>query len=651
MDLSQELVRAVEQALGVDTTKVNSDGFTRKPVRCPMKNHDNDTKSPAAHWNTSKHFLHCFKCDEDYKLHVVAESLGLDPKQYYEKSVEVVDTRRPYEGLADYARAHGLTAEELSAWHWRECERQGRPALEFPTTSGPRWRFLDGKKPYYKHIEGYNRCWYGLKIFVENQLRIGKPLVLCNGEISTVTAQYNGVAAICMTAGEKGEIPTTLLNQLKGAIPENTTIIIAMDCDAAGRRSARGLREQLKNEGFSVRAVDMGLGKGGDLADFCMLNQKQSCDALERLPDLADELDTKDRSWRTEGIGTMLKIPQIEWLVPRLIPLRLVTTVFGPSGTYKSFFTLHHALMVAQNNHVIYVASEGDSGYRQRLEAWFKHHKGMYTENMTFVLGEIDITSDDDLYTFEQLIEQRKPSLIVVDTMSRSIGEKDTNKSTDVVKVYNTCSAIASKHNCAIVIVHHTNAEGRRATGSERIRDSTDMMIRLTRVDDVIEVDCKKAKDSSAFKPFHLKEIQIPLGYKNNLGEDVTSLVLEPAERVIRDDVTDLQASVLREIQLEPSLSYSELADVLETSRNSIASVIRKLMRKSHIARTGKGLELTTSGERVLDELETDSDSSDSPLPENVKVSDFPAHAESVESGNQQSFLPRRQENHYEREI
>lgn len=622
--LPVQLVKDVESALGVDTSKVNSNGFTRKPVKCPLSGHEQDDKSPAAHWHTSKHFLHCFKCDADYNTHQVAEALGIDPGSYYDSPVpgmkveqakpSIADTKRRYEGLEDYARAHGLTVEELAAWHWRECEYKRRPALFFPTPTGNRWRFLDGRKPYYISEDGYKRCWFGLnKIFVGNQLRDGRPLVICNGEISVIKAQYSGIAAVAMTGGEKGEIPADLLQQLKGAIPAGTQIIIAMDCDNAGRRSARGLREQLQREGFKVRAVDMGLGNGGDLADFCIEHGSNTGAELEKLPDLEDELDIKDRSWRAEGVKQVMKSPPIDWLIPRLIPLRLVTTVFGPSGTYKSFFTLHHSLVVAQRHHVIYIAAEGESGYRQRLEAWFKHHQGMYTENMTFILGAIDITNDDDLHVFTQIVERSKPKMIVIDTMSRSIGLKDTNKPVDMVQVYNVCTALATKYNCAIVIVHHTNAEGRRATGSERIKDSTDMMIRLTRVDDVIEVECKKAKDASVFKPFHLKEVQIPLGYTNNLGEQVTSLVLEPAERVVRDDLTELQAGVLREAALEPSLSYSEMADVLETSRNSIASAIRKVTRKGYLVRTNNGLELTPSGERVLDQFE--SDSLDSPSP------------------------------------
>ncbi len=93
-------------------------------------------------------------------LYELAKLLGIDLPLV----IPVESTKRAYSGEEDYARAHGLTGDDLRAWSWRETIIDGRPALEIPTPTGSRYRFLDGAKgkPVYKSVPGYTRCWYGM---------------------------------------------------------------------------------------------------------------------------------------------------------------------------------------------------------------------------------------------------------------------------------------------------------------------------------------------------------------------------------------------------------------------------------------------------------------------------------------------------------
>jgi len=126
-------------------------------------------------------------------------------------AIPVESTKRGYEGLEDYARAHGLPGDYLRRWSWRETVHSDRPALEFMTQTGSRWRFLDGAKgkPVYISTPGYTRCWYGLsdELITSMKESSNRPLVICNGEISTIAGRFHGLLSICMTGGEKGEIP------------------------------------------------------------------------------------------------------------------------------------------------------------------------------------------------------------------------------------------------------------------------------------------------------------------------------------------------------------------------------------------------------------------------------------------------------------
>lgn len=191
----------------------------------------------------------------------------------------ILSTKRAYAGLADYAQAHGLTAADLQRWQWQQATKAGRKALKFETKTGPRYRFLDGQSPTYIHETGYQRSWYGLTDDLIASIDDETPLVICNGEISTVTGQTYLVPAVCITSGEKSAIPQNLLDELTAAIP-GAAILIALDCDQAGRRAAAGMMAQLKAAGFKALAVDLGLSDGGDLADFCMMH---GAAAYERL--------------------------------------------------------------------------------------------------------------------------------------------------------------------------------------------------------------------------------------------------------------------------------------------------------------------------------------------------------------------------------
>lgn len=551
-------------------------------------------------------------------------------------SVPVANTKRAYSGTEDYAKAHGITGDVLRQWQWRETVYQGRPALEIPTRTGQRWRFLDGEKgkAVYKSVEGYRRCWYGLNQFVKGCIEDGSPLVICNGEISTITAQHYLIPAICMTAGEKGEIPDDLLAELKGHIGEKRRIIIALDCDKAGRAAARGLADQLTAAGYDAFAVDLGLDIGGDLADFCMLYGHDGLQRLEKLPPLPLEIEASP--WKFASIDDVLRMPAIEWLIPREIPRRGLTMLYGPSGSFKSFVMLDKSLQLAAAGHsVVYIAAEGEHGYRQRLEAWIAHHK-IKPQKLTFVLGQVDLFNTEDLTQFSRIVNAYKPSMIVVDTFAMCAGTADENNSRDMSTIVQGCKAVSRVIDGVIVIVHHTNSEGKKERGSKILRNSCDTIIRVTKEDDVIVVQSQKTKDTEAFKPYYLAPVIKSLGYKNNIGEDVTSVVLLPVNKVERPmTLTDNQKAVLAALNVQPNASLAEISEVTEIeNRGVVSKSITRLVKLGYVRIEGTDRVVTEKGHELLDQGDS-SDSGDSTdSPDSTNAGKPPVHEtmESLES-------------------
>lgn len=216
-------------------------------------------------------------------LYQLADRLGIEKNSAKKERVPVENSKRTYKTLNEYAALKGVPTDAFVKAGWKPdvVTYDKRPALTFITASGTRYRFLDGKVPAFKSQKGYKACWYGLKVAVGLAKQQDAPLVLCNGEPSTVVGLHFKVPACAITGGEQPTIPAPLLDELKSMW--QGTIMIAMDCDLAGRTAAAGKAKILKAAGFTVQVIDLGLGEKGDLADFCKLHTTDSLAALQKL--------------------------------------------------------------------------------------------------------------------------------------------------------------------------------------------------------------------------------------------------------------------------------------------------------------------------------------------------------------------------------
>ena len=211
---------------------------------------------------------------ESGTLYDLAKALGADITV---GRSHVESTKRQYAGLDDYATMQGVSVDVFVSAGWKETTHMKRPALTFATANGMRWRFLDGDKPHYINPPAYEVCWYGLSRAIALATENKTPIILANGEASTVVAQHYNLPAFCKTAGEN-RIPDNLLDELREKWQGE--ILIALDCDEKGRHVAQTIKsEQLPK---SI-VVDLGLTDGGDLANFCKLHTTEVAPTLWRL--------------------------------------------------------------------------------------------------------------------------------------------------------------------------------------------------------------------------------------------------------------------------------------------------------------------------------------------------------------------------------
>lgn len=317
----------------------------------------------------------------------------------------VQSSKRQYENIEDYAKSHGVSVEYLNQCLWTETTYQNRPALQFKTSGGLRYRFLDNGANKYTSESGYAICWYGLDDAIKRANENNYDyIVLCNGEISTLSAKFRNIPAFCKTSGESA-LPDNLLAELNQKW--SGRIIIALDCDDTGRATSEKIQKQLNGNGV---IVDLMLSDGGDLADFCLLNAD---DSLKNLIALVDKQNPKselsghytddNRSDKIlQNVISELRgdvpIKQASFLFPirelrkfggfcELCETGKITLIAGGSGTGKTQFleTVNDILNRRGISGLWYGAEwRADEMLWRRIQRWSTHLKSLS-----------DITYDD----------------------------------------------------------------------------------------------------------------------------------------------------------------------------------------------------------------------------------------------------------------
>jgi len=182
-----------------------------------------------------------------------------------------------------------------------------------------------------------------------------------------------------------------------------------------------------------------------------------------------------------------------KWTIERFIMQDTPNVLYGSPGTYKSFLALDMALCVAtgvpwQSRFVVnpgpafLIAHEGRHGLRVRMEAWCRYYNipadsvPLLHLNKPWTIltqgkrGAVDhITTVKRLYqemlrATEQYAEilKRPPSLIVLDTLSRTLGD-DENSNTMLALYYAALQMLAERFpGLAIIVVAHSGKDAQR---------------------------------------------------------------------------------------------------------------------------------------------------------------------------------------------
>lgn len=189
------------------------------------------------------------------------------------------------------------------------------------------------------------------------------------------------------------------------------------------------------------------------------------------------------------------------YLIKGILPAEAFVSLYGPSGSYKSFSALswacHIACGVSWDGHkveggsVLYVAAEGGAQVAKRVKAWEQGFDQTVT-NLARIDQPIMPSEDDGQWMLIQsckAIEKETGmpvKLIVLDTLARCFGGNDENSTRDMNSFISGCDYVKQKTGATVMVVHHTGkVEASGARGSSALRAAVDAEYRINRTPEV----------------------------------------------------------------------------------------------------------------------------------------------------------------------
>lgn len=233
---------------------------------------------------------------------------------------------------------------------------------------------------------------------------------------------------------------------------------------------------------------------GGGGLDFDDLDEDE--------PDVADLLDTSPEPRAKAGL-TFLSPAECASSTPRpylvkgLLAERDVGCIVGAPGVGKSVLApaLAYAVAEGRETHgrrvkagvVFYVAAEDEHGMRGRVTAL----RGEYGDADAFTLvgGVTDLLTEDvrgkgsrDFRALRQAVKERRPALIVIDTLAMAFPGLEENSAEGMGRVVAVARAL-TEWGAAVLLIHHDTKDGNQGLprGHSLLNGALDLSIHLTK--------------------------------------------------------------------------------------------------------------------------------------------------------------------------
>ncbi len=215
-----------------------------------------------------------------------------------------------------------------------------------------------------------------------------------------------------------------------------------------------------------------------------------------------------ERLWPLYQESELGSLPEPKWLVNRHLSDGL-TVMYGPPKSGKTFVALSMALHIGsgtdwfgEKTHggtVLYVSGEGQGGLHKRIRGW-KKATGIAQSNMYVIPFPVKLGEPSHVAALIADAQAIRASLVVIDTLARSMSGMDENSSQDMGKVIAGLGYLKSQTGCGVLIIHHSGVEGSRPRGSTALFGAADTLMRVDGDGKTLTLYCEGMKDSAPFR-------------------------------------------------------------------------------------------------------------------------------------------------------
>jgi hypothetical protein len=235
------------------------------------------------------------------------------------------------------------------------------------------------------------------------------------------------------------------------------------------------------------------------------------------------------------GRNEIMALNPLAWLVKGIFPATGLASMFGPTGSGKSFLGFDCAAAVAEGVPwfdfktnacpVVYAALEGEAGYRLRVEAWEKQNGRHLPSNLSLILQPFKLTDPQDVADLAAVVPQG--AAIFVDTLNRASPTSDENSSKDMGEILEGAKRLQELTGGLVVLIAHTGKDTSKGVrGHSSLFAALDAAIEVERNTNGRSWSVAKAKDSTDGQGFPFKLKVHDLG-KDADGDPLTSCTVE----------------------------------------------------------------------------------------------------------------------------
>jgi len=402
-------------------------------------------------------------------------------------------------------------------------------SLQFISSPETAIRLKAKGKPDKLNLPGYTMQGF----FTVGQLLPESVIYVCEGigaawSCWQATRQETGqVSVACFGAGNMDKVATQLRQDYPGA-----RLVIVPD---VGKENL-ATEIASKVEG-SIAVMPEGWSTNSDVND---LADREGLNALTWLLNNAKLIPKAKPRFELIDVRALRDLPPTRWRVQGIFPSYGLVSIFGKSGSGKSFLAFDLACAIASGrswfNHrveaapVVYAALEAEGGFRVRSQAWEAGNECGLPPNFQMMLNPFQLTNQVDVPEFASLIP--KGAVIFLDTLNRAAPTSDENSSKDMGILLEAAKQLQTLTSGLVLLVHHSGKDSSKGMrGHSSLFAAMDGAIEVTRNGEKREWQIAKSKDGIDGQTHHFRLETVNLGI-DIYGEDVSSCVVRQDESI-----------------------------------------------------------------------------------------------------------------------